>query len=607
MAEADWPRGDIDRYLLARLEKEQLKHALPADKRTLIRRATFDLTGLPPTPAEVRGFLADASPDAFAKVVDRLLASPQYGERWGRHWLDVARYTDSGDARDLKLNDPSGITEAWRYRDWVVSALNRDLPYDRFVIDQIAGDLVEPAAPDRLNVDGTIATGFLAVGPWGNGDADKEKMLTDIVDDQLNVTSRAFLGLTVTCARCHDHKFDPIPTADYYSLAGIFYSTHIIPDVGPKTGGALMLRVPLLPASELAAREAGKGRLAELKKQVAAPRSTKTTGSKPKNLIGQTARYLMAAWDYQSSDPGAAGQPIEQFVAPRGLDSRLLAQWIAYLGLGDPKLLSTSVANAHGIAGLRAWYVAEGVGDPVFQINPTDTPAHSLVVGRFRPTRRRCIPRRLAAWRWRGAVRSPAWCGSAAALPTAILTAATESVGRWPGGWGMPRKSLPPACWTTAASSKWPACPTSGRLDNVDVRPGDALWLVISPRAASYGFDTTIVELEISEMITDGRSLEPGPGCEPRSARLRSWQSPPRCDGQSRGLGICRHRGNFGRREPRPAQLAAGPLVRSARWTWAARRQTQTRRDGGHRDRAIAVVGGDGAGRSNRRASGSPN
>src|SRR5438309_902759 len=236
-----WIQSPVDNFILAKLEEKNLKPATAADKRTLIRRATFDLIGLPPTPDEVEKFLADKSSDAFARVVDRLLASPQYGERWGRHWLDLARYTDSFDAR-LVPNDVMDATEAWRYRDWVVNAFNRDLPYDQFVRDQVAGDVL----PGR-GTDGVIATGLLAIGNWGGGDADKEKLLTDVADDQLDIVCRTFLGLTVACARCHDHKFDPITQKDYYGLAGIFFSTHILPNVGPKTNGPDMLRIPIDP------------------------------------------------------------------------------------------------------------------------------------------------------------------------------------------------------------------------------------------------------------------------------------------------------------------------------------------------------------------------
>ena len=213
----------------------------PADKRTLLRRATFDLTGLPPTPEEIDAFLADESPEAFARVVDRLLASPHYGERWGRHWLDVVRYAD---ARDLiQLPAASDFREAWRYRDWVVDAFNRDLPYADFVRFQIAGDLLPPPRPGGINKDGLVATGLLAIADFVPGDVDKDQMIADYVNDQIDVVGRAFLGLTLACARCHDHKFDPISTEDYYALAGIFFSTRLIP--GPVPGNTPLVRVPL--------------------------------------------------------------------------------------------------------------------------------------------------------------------------------------------------------------------------------------------------------------------------------------------------------------------------------------------------------------------------
>jgi len=230
-----WPKSAIDSFILAKLEEKQLSPAPPADRRTLIRRATFDLTGLPPTPEEIDNFLADQSTNAFAKVVERLLASPSYGERWARHWLDVVRYTDSLDARVVGTDQDS--IDAWRYRDWVVNAFNGDLPYDQFITRQVAGDLLPPPEPEGIDTNAIIATGMYAIGNWGNGDADKDKILTDIADDAVDVTGRAFLGLTLACARCHDHKFDPIPTADYYSLAGIFFSSHILPKLTPKGAG----------------------------------------------------------------------------------------------------------------------------------------------------------------------------------------------------------------------------------------------------------------------------------------------------------------------------------------------------------------------------------
>ncbi len=211
-----WLRNPIDQFVLARLEGAKLKPAPPAEKHLLIRRVYLDLTGLPPTPEEVAAFLSDTKPDALAGVIDRLLASPQYGERWGRHWLDVARYSDGLGG----FLDGEALPEAWRYRDWVVAALNRDLPYDQFVRLQIAGDLVS----DDRN-DG-IGTGFFAVGPTyisDGGDPEAEAQArAETLADRVDTFSRAFLGLTVACARCHDHKFDPITSRDYYALAGIF-------------------------------------------------------------------------------------------------------------------------------------------------------------------------------------------------------------------------------------------------------------------------------------------------------------------------------------------------------------------------------------------------
>ena len=210
-----WVRNPIDQFVLNKLEAKGLKPARPADKRTLVRRAYFDLLGMPPEPKEVEAFLKDESSDAFAKLVDKLLASSHYGERWGRHWLDVARYADSNG-----MDENLAYASAWRYRDWVIKSFNSDMPFDQFIRMQIAGDLLEPN-----NHDGMIATGFLMVGPKMLAEDDPVKMHMDIVDEQLDTISQAFMGLTMGCARCHDHKFDPIPTKEYYSLAGIMKST----------------------------------------------------------------------------------------------------------------------------------------------------------------------------------------------------------------------------------------------------------------------------------------------------------------------------------------------------------------------------------------------
>ncbi len=208
----DWPRRSIDYFVLAELEKHQLAPSTEADRRTLARRASFDVTGLPSSGEEIERFIADLSGDAYERFVERLLASPRYGERWARHWLDVARYADT---KGYVFTQDRRYPNAYRYRDWVVGALNDDMPYDRFLVDQIAADrLTQPSDRGRL-----AAMGFLTVG---------RRFLNnphDIIDDRLDVLMRGTMALTVTCARCHDHKYDPIPTRDYYSLYGVLAST----------------------------------------------------------------------------------------------------------------------------------------------------------------------------------------------------------------------------------------------------------------------------------------------------------------------------------------------------------------------------------------------
>jgi mono/diheme cytochrome c family protein len=211
--DAVWARNDVDRFVLAKLEEKGLKPSPEADRRTLIRRATFDLTGLPPTAEEVDAFLADASPDAYDRMVERLLASPRYGERWGRYWLDLARYSDTkgyvyGNREERRF------IHSHAYRDWVIAAFNRDQPYDRFLMEQIAADQL--GYPDTAARQAALpAMGFMTVGRRFLG------VVPDIIDDRIDVVTRTTQGLTVACARCHDHKFDPIPTADYYSLYGV--------------------------------------------------------------------------------------------------------------------------------------------------------------------------------------------------------------------------------------------------------------------------------------------------------------------------------------------------------------------------------------------------
>ena len=223
--EETWIKSPLDRFILAKLQEAKLAPAPSADKRTLIRRVTFDLTGLPPSPEEIDAFLKDESPQAFEKVVNRLLDSPHYGERWGRHWLDVVRYAET------TANDANAVMRyAWRYRNYVIDAINRDLPYNQFIVEQLAGDLLPPTDDINSRIRRMTATGYLMVGPKALAETDKEQSRLDIVDDQIDVTGRTFLGLTIACARCHDHKFDAIRAVDYYALAGIFRSTEPFKD-----------------------------------------------------------------------------------------------------------------------------------------------------------------------------------------------------------------------------------------------------------------------------------------------------------------------------------------------------------------------------------------
>ena len=225
-----WPTSELDRFILAQLETKGLKPAPDADPRTLLRRVYIDLTGLPPSPEDVDAFLRDPSRAAFEKVVDRLLASPRFGERWGRHWLDLARYADSN-GKDENLT----FHEAHLYRDYVIRAFNADKPFNRFIVEQLAGDLLK-ADTQAARDDLLTATGFLVIGPKVLAERDKPKLRMDVIDEQLDTLGKAFMGLTLGCARCHDHKFDPVPTADYYALAGIFMSTRTMN--GAKLGNA---------------------------------------------------------------------------------------------------------------------------------------------------------------------------------------------------------------------------------------------------------------------------------------------------------------------------------------------------------------------------------
>jgi cytochrome c553 len=260
-----WPRTDIDHHLLASMEAAGLQPVADADRPTLIRRIAFDLTGLPPTPDQVNAFVADTSPDALSTVIDSFLDSPRFGERWARHWLDVARYAESN-GKETNLPYP----HAWRYRDYVIQSFNQDKPYDQFLKEQIAGDLL-PFDNERDQAEKIIATGFLALGPKGLNERDRRQFQMDLVDEQIDVLSQSTLGLTLACARCHDHKFDPVTQRDYYALAGIFLSSETLygtVNQQQNNHATTLIELDAIAAQPTAIAKISPAEIAQLKQQI---------------------------------------------------------------------------------------------------------------------------------------------------------------------------------------------------------------------------------------------------------------------------------------------------------------------------------------------------
>ncbi len=312
---AGWAQTDVDRFVLAMLERQGLTPVAPANRRQLIRRASYDLIGLPPTPEEIEDFLADDSPGAFASVVDRLLDSDHYGERWGRHWLDVTRFGED-DTRGLA---PGGSGRerypmAYVHRDWVVEAFNDDMPYDRFVKAQLAADLMPEEERDEL----LPGLGFLGQGPWYYDIADPPIARSDERHDRVDVTSRGFLGLTVGCARCHDHKYDPIGIHDYYSFAGIF-------------DNAIYYEYPVADSAVAEQFKKDQEFIKDMKKGLGEYLSTE--GKQLARVLSlQTSRYMMAAWQVT----GKEQIPAETAASRARLDLEVLQRWIHFLAK-EPK------------------------------------------------------------------------------------------------------------------------------------------------------------------------------------------------------------------------------------------------------------------------------
>jgi hypothetical protein len=308
-------KNDIDRFVLAKLEQQNLKPVRLATKHELIRRAALDLTGLPPTTEESEAFEKDDSPDAYAKVIDRLLASTHYGERWGRFWLDVARFGED----DYRSLDPqrrgyNPYPNAYVYRDWVIQAFNDDMPYSQFVKAQIAGDLMDDPSGKMSRFKTLPGTGFLGLGPWYYDNGAVEVTRADERHDRVDVVTRGFLGLTVACARCHDHKYDPIPTTDYYALAGVFANTSY-------------REYPLAPASVISDYLKIEKEI-EHKQELMGEMQQKWSRALAESMAFESAKYIMAAWEVSGDQKKEVGIVVEE----KKLDYEMLERWIRFLG-----------------------------------------------------------------------------------------------------------------------------------------------------------------------------------------------------------------------------------------------------------------------------------
>ncbi len=354
-----WVSSPIDSFVLSRLEAKGLKPAPAADKRSWLRRVTFGLTGLPPSASEIERFEADQSPKSCRKVVDRLLASPHYGERWGRHWLDLVSFAET-DGHEFDRTKP----DVWRYRDAVIRAFNQDVPYDRFVREHVAGDLLaeKRLGPGGIHWESPVSTSFFWLGERLNGAIDSVKARADEVDNQIDVLSKAFLGLTVACARCHDHKFDPIPTSDYYALAGILHSTDFAQAV-----------IDSAPRRQ---------EIASLRQQIRDRTSEIDTLLQPVrwSMARQIEPYLLAAAELASPRASAGPEEVAELAGRRLLDAGLLQAWVETLrqACGDPDDLFYPLASLiDGLASRRFGSFAEGVEAVRGQLGSRGEPAGS--------------------------------------------------------------------------------------------------------------------------------------------------------------------------------------------------------------------------------------
>lgn len=311
--DTSWPRREIDHFILAELEKRALTPVGPAAKRDLLRRATFGLTGLPPTPEELKKFLGDESPDAWSRVVDRLLASQHYGERWARYWLDVSRY-----AEDKALAFVNTRPHAYRYRDWVVEAFNRDMPYDRFLRLQLAGDLVDDPEPDLFVK--LAGLGFQGLGAEYHRGSVAAQVIADELDDRIDTLTRGLLGLTVTCARCHDHKYDPIPTRDYYSLAAAY-------------SGSTLVERPLTDAKTVDRYKTWEKQVKDAEARLNQWLKDQTR-DRTKSAVANAANYLEAAWQIRILRNHKVPTDLDRYAKDHALNPLFLDRAVKFLDQG---------------------------------------------------------------------------------------------------------------------------------------------------------------------------------------------------------------------------------------------------------------------------------
>jgi Protein of unknown function (DUF1553)/Protein of unknown function (DUF1549)/Planctomycete cytochrome C len=306
--ESSWASNAIDKFILARLESENMKPAMRADRRTLIRRAYYDLIGLPPTPEEVSAFVADKSPDSYRNLIDRLLASHQYGERWGRHWMDVVRFGED-DNRGLAETGYEPYVNAYIYRDWVIKSINDDMPFDLFLKSQIAGDQLD----ESIRAKTLPGLGFFGQGPWYYDLADPPMARADERHERVDAITRSMLGLTVGCARCHDHKYDPITVKDYYSIAGIVNNT-------------VYHEYPLVPKRAVDTWNAEEKRTKTLEKMLK-EFTDQASAQLAETLVFKAQRYMLAAW----SVSGEAKRSVADAATEGKLDQEVLERWVSFL------------------------------------------------------------------------------------------------------------------------------------------------------------------------------------------------------------------------------------------------------------------------------------